>query len=396
MARGRVELVAVTPPAEFPAGSELMDSRRPLSYDATGVLDNTRLGLHALLKWVNATAAFRSIGTGRRVVDVGYFASVVEITDTLGLALCTDGVGSKVLVAEMLHRYDTIGIDCVAMNVNDAICVGAEPISFLDYIAVERATPEVLEQIARGLHAGAELARVSIVGGEISQIPDIIKGHTPGGGLDLVGMCAAIVPLDRIILGQHVAPGDAIVGVRSSGIHSNGFTLARKALFDVGGLAPGQHVDELGCTVGEELLRPTDIYVRPVMDLLNTQRLPIKALVNITGDGFLNLTRIQATVGFNLHTLPEPQPIFGLIRRLGNVPASEMYRVFNMGIGFCVIVPNDRAVLRAVEETFARYRGAAGQMLETRRIGDVVEDPSERIFLPGQQLVGEGDAFRFA
>ena len=251
-----------------------MATERSLSYRATGVVDNTQLGLGALLKWVNATAAFRSTGPGRRVVDVGYFASVVAITDTLGLALCTDGVGSKVLVAEMLGRYDTIGIDCVAMNVNDAICVGAEPISFLDYIAVERATPEMLEQIARGLHAGAERAGVSIVGGEISQIPDIIKGHAPGTGLDLVGMCAAIVPLDRIILGAEVAPGDVIVGVRSSGIHSNGLTLARKALFEIGGLAADQYVPELGCTVGEELLRPTDIYVRPVMELLGPGACP--------------------------------------------------------------------------------------------------------------------------
>ena len=372
-----------------------MDSARHLRYDATGVLDNTQLGLSALLKWVNATATFRSTGKGRRVVDIGFFASVVEITDTLGLALCTDGVGSKVLIAEMLHRYDTIGIDCVAMNVNDAICVGAEPVSFLDYIAIERATPEVLEQIARGLYAGAELAGVSIVGGEISQIPDIIKGHEPGGGLDLVGMCAGIVPLDRIILGEHVAPGDVIVGVRSSGIHSNGLSLARKALFDSGRLEPDQHMPELGCTVGEELLRPTDIYVRPIMDLLNKQHLPIRALVNITSDGFLNLARIKAAVGFNLDDLPEPQRIFGLIQDLGGVSLPEMYRVFNMGIGFCLIVPNDRAVLRAVEQTFTTYRGSAEHTFETRQIGRVVDDKRKRVFLPKQKLVGEGAEFRF-
>src|SRR5438128_3232404 len=176
-----------------------MAADQPLSYRATGVLDNAQLGLSALLKWVNATSQFRATGTGRRVVDVGFFASVVAITDTLGLALCTDGVGSKVLIAEMLGRYDTIGIDCVAMNVNDAICVGAEPISFLDYIAIERATPEILEQIAEGLHHGAELAVVSIVGGEVSQLPSIIMCYDHGGGMDLVGICAAIVPLDRII-----------------------------------------------------------------------------------------------------------------------------------------------------------------------------------------------------
>jgi phosphoribosylformylglycinamidine cyclo-ligase len=288
----------------------------------------------------------------------------------------------------MLGRYDTIGIDCVAMNVNDAICVGAEPISFLDYIAIERATPEVLEQIARGLYRGAELAGVSIVGGEISQIPDIIKGHRPGGGVDLVGMCVGIVPLDRVILGQDVAPGDVVVGVHSSGVHSNGLTLARNALFATAGLKADEYVAELGCTVGEELLRPTDIYVRPVMDLLNVQRQPIRALVNITGDGFLNLPRIQAPVGFNLDTLPDPQPIFGLVRKLGRVPDPEMYRVFNMGIGFCIVVPDDAGVVRAVADTFATHR------LTTSVIGRVVADDRRRVFLPKQRLTGEGNEFR--
>jgi phosphoribosylformylglycinamidine cyclo-ligase len=365
-----------------------MAADRSLSYRATGVLDNTQLGLSALLQWVNATAQFRATGVGRRVVDVGFFASVVAVTDTLGLALCTDGVGTKVLVAEMLGRYDTIGIDCVAMNVNDAICVGAEPVSFLDYIAIERATPDILEGIARGLHRGAELARVAIVGGEISQIPEIIRGHRPGGGVDLVGVCAGIVPLDRVILGQDVKPGDVVVGVRSSGVHSNGFTLARKALFETAGLKADQHVPELGCTVGEELLRPTDIYVQPVMDLLNVQRVPLRALVNITGDGFLNLPRIQAPVGFHLDALPEPQPIFRLIQKLGRVPDAEMYRVFNMGIGFCIVVPDDVAVVRAVVDTFASHR------LTASVIGRVVADDRRRVFLAQQRLTGEGNEFR--
>jgi phosphoribosylformylglycinamidine cyclo-ligase len=317
---------------------------------------------------------------------------VVEITPDLGLALCTDGVGSKVLVAEMLHRYDTIGIDCVAMNVNDAICVGAEPVSFLDYIAIERATPEVLEGIARGLHEGARQANVAIVGGEISQIPEIIKGREPGGGLDLVGMCAGIVPLNRIILGQDVAPGDVIIGVRSAGVHSNGLTLARRALFDAGGLKVEQYVAELGCTVGEELLKPTHIYVSPVVDLLRDE-VPIRALANITSDGFLNLARIHnPRVGFRLDKLPEPQPIFGLIQASGNVPLTEMYRVFNMGIGFCLIVPNDSAVIDAVTRAFASS-GEGSCRFDAQMIGEVVADERKRVFLPEQNLVGEGDLF---
>lgn len=365
-----------------------MTGKRPLSYRAAGVLDNTQLGLAGLLGWVNRTAAFREGKTGRRVVEAGFFASVVDIGHNLGLALCTDGVGSKVLVAEMLQRYDTIGIDCVAMNVNDAICVGAEPISFLDYIAVERATPGVLEEIARGLYRGAELAGVAIVGGEISQTPDIIKGLAPGQGLDLVGMCAGIVPLDRVVLGREVTPGDVIVGVRSSGVHSNGFTLARKALFDQGGLKPDQHVDALGCTVGEELLRPTHIYVRPVVDLLYRERVPLRALAHITGDGLLNLARIDASVGFRLDRLPPPPPVFDLIQAQGDVAPAEMYRVFNMGIGFCVIVQDQAAVRDTVEQAF-RAHG-----FESQVIGTVMADDRKRVVLPAQGLVGEGDEFR--
>jgi phosphoribosylformylglycinamidine cyclo-ligase len=350
-----------------------MTTEHSLSYRATGVVDNTQLGLGGLLRWVNATAAFRSTGPGRRVVDVGYFASVVAITDTLGLALCTDGVGSKVLVAEMLGRYDTIGIDCVAMNVNDAICVGAEPISFLDYIAVERAAPEMLEQIARGLHAAPEHA----------QAPDQnIKGHA--GIARSVGMCAAIVLIAHP--GARSRPATS-----SSACAAAGFTatasLARKAL-EISGLAADQYLPELGCTVGEELLRPTDIYVRPVMELLRAGA-PVRALVNITGDGFLNLARIRATVGFDLDNLPEPQPIFRLIQTRGDVSDPEMYRVFNMGIGFCLIVPDDLAVLQSVKETFASHR------FETHRIGKVVAGEGQRVALPKQKLIGEGDGFRY-
>jgi phosphoribosylformylglycinamidine cyclo-ligase len=363
-------------------------SHRSLSYQAAGVLDNTQLGLSALLSWVNRSKAFRPSGrAGHPVLDVGFFASVVDLGNNMGLALCTDGVGSKVLVAEMLQRYDTIGIDCVAMNVNDAICVGAEPISFLDYIAIERATPHVLEEIGKGLYRGAELADVAIIGGEISQIPDIVRGREPGQGLDLSGMCAGLVPLDRVIIGRDVAPGDVIVGVRSNGIHSNGLTLARKALFEQGRLAPDQRIAELGGTIGEELLRPTHIYVRPVVELLFKRQVPIRALAHITGDGLLNLTRIAAAVGFRLDSLPPVPPIFELIQTTGRVPAAEMYYVFNMGIGFCLIVEDDVALLRTVEQVFAAHQFSSSV------IGKVVADDRQRVVLPKQNLVGEGDRF---
>src|SRR6266498_74163 len=364
-----------------------MTIKGSMHYREAGVLDNTELGLHALLNWVNRTGPFRGPGQpGRKAVEIGFYASVVDIGHGLGLALCTDGVGTKVLVAQMLERYDTIGIDCVAMNVNDAICVGAEPVSFLDYIAIESATPAVLEQIGRGLYEGARLASVSIVGGEISQIAEIIRGERPGQGLDLVGMCAGIVPLDRVVCSSDLRPNDAIVGLRSSGLHSNGFTLARKALLQMGGLKPDDYVPELACTVGEELLRPTHIYVMPIVDLVR-RNVPIRALVNITSDGFLNLARIDANVGFRIDRLPKPQPIFDLIQQTGKIDGDEMYRVFNMGIGFCVIVPDDRSVIHEVE-TAARSHG-----FEAHVIGSVIEDEAKRVFLPEQDLVGKGDHF---
>jgi phosphoribosylformylglycinamidine cyclo-ligase len=364
--------------------------RSSLTYRDTGVLNNAQLGLQALLSRIAPTKAFREIGErGRQVIDVGFFASVVEIAPGLGLVLCTDGVGTKVLVAEMLRRYDTIGIDCVAMNVNDAICLGAEPISFLDYIAIEQATPEILDEIGRGLYEGARLARVAIVGGEISQVPAIVRGEEPGLGLDLVGMCAATVSLDRIINGKNVVPGDVIIGIRSSGVHCNGFTLARRALFDKAGLKPDDYVAELGCSVGAELLRPTHIYVAPVLELLRAN-VSVKALVNITSDGFLNLHRIAASVGFWIDKLPKPQPIFELIRRSGNIDATEMYSVFNMGIGFCVIVPNDTVNVEAARAHIAAHG------FETVVIGEVVADGAKRVFLPEQHLIGSDDEFHEA
>lgn len=364
-----------------------MNDKKGTAYRDVGVQTAQELGLEAtLLKWVRATEDFRrGKQAGRSALDIGYFANVIDIGHGVGLAITTDGVGTKVLVAEMLGRYDTIGIDCVAMNVNDIICVGAEPLSMVDYIGVEKATPEVLDAIGRGLYEGAKRAGINIVGGETSQMSEVIHGAKEGGGLDLVGMCVGLVAIDTINVGQKVTPGDLIIGLRSSGIHSNGLTLARKLLFEAGHLKPDSYLPELGRTVGEELLEPTRIYVPVVMELL--QRVPIKALINVTGDGFLNLTRIRPAVGFRIKNLPDPQPIFKLIQEVGNVPDREMYHIFNMGIGFCVIVPNDREVLNAV------HKVAYAHKVDSFEIGEVVEDPDRRVFIPEKDLVGQGDRF---
>jgi phosphoribosylformylglycinamidine cyclo-ligase len=230
------------------------------------------------------------------------------------------------VVVERLGRYDTIGIDCVAMNVNDVVCVGAEPIAMLDFILTERADPAVCEQLGIGLARGAELAGIEIPGGEIAQVGDIVTGH------ELGGTCVGLVDLDALVTGAAVEPGDPVIGLPSSGLHSNGYTLARKALAEV-----PLDDERLGRSLGEVLLEPTEIYVQAVLELLRST-VEVRGLVHITGDGLDNLRRLEAEVGYAIDDpLPVP-PVFALIQELAEVSDDEMHRVFNMGCGFCCVV----------------------------------------------------------
>jgi phosphoribosylformylglycinamidine cyclo-ligase len=302
---------------------------------------------------------------------------VIEI-DGVGLALCTDGVGSKTIIAERMRKYDTIGIDCVAMNVNDMICVGAKPLSLVDYIAVENADAAMLDAIAVGLCEGARQANISISGGETAQLKDIVKGF------DLVGMAVGRVDLERVLCGKGVSDGDIVIGVRSSGVHSNGLSLARRAFFDNERFGIDHRFDELDATLGEELLRPTDIYVPEAMEILEHVK-GVKALINITGDGLLNLARVHSDVGFEIENLIEPQPIFSLIQRYADVPDSEMFEVFNMGIGFCYIV--DPASVDLTLSILKRHGRQA------QRIGHAVADREKTVRVPQRNLVGRHKTF---
>lgn len=283
------------------------------------------------------------------LLPFGYFANVIDIGGT-GIAICTDGVGSKALIAQMMGRYDTIGVDCVAMNVNDLICVGAKPVSMVDYLAVENARPGFFDEIAKGLEQGAKTAGVSISGGEIAQLRAMIKGQTEGSGFDLAGAAIGQVDLDKIIIGQAIEDGDVVIGLESNGIHSNGVTLARKIFFDDNKYEVHSEFPEINCTLGEELLKPTYIYVKEVLDVLS-HGLKVKALIHITSYGFFNLARVKSNVGFVIDKLPTIPPIFSLIMQFGNVPWREMFSLYNMGIGFCIVVPQDDAarVLSIVE-----------------------------------------------
>jgi phosphoribosylformylglycinamidine cyclo-ligase len=270
-----------------------------------------------------------ALGAARRqtLLPSGHYANVVAVGDGLGIALTTDGVGTKLLVAEQLGRWDTVGIDCIAMNVNDVICVGAEPIALVDYLAVDEADPEVAEQIGRGLAAGAEMAGIDIVGGELAQLGDIVNG------LDLAAACFGVVAPDDLITGSGIQPGDAIIGIPSSGLHSNGYTLARSALEEL-----GWDDQTLGRPLGDALLEPTTIYVKSVMELIRSA-VEVRGLAHITSGGLDNLLRLHADVTYEISDPLEPPAIFGLIAERASVSDEEMHQVFNMGCGFCVVVP---------------------------------------------------------
>src|SRR3954466_10504015 len=213
----------------------------------------------AVAALVDVLSGIRTGRPSRAALESGHYANVLKLDDERGLALSCDSVGSKVILCEQLGRYDTIGIDLWGMNANDVICVGADPIALLDYIAVEEANPEVLEQIALGLREGAEQAGAEIPGGELAVLPDLLRGHPSPRGFDLVGFCVGLVDLNRIITGGRINPGDALIGLPSSGIHSNGLSLARSVLTDLD--------EEIGDgTVGDMLLEPTVLYVKAIRE----------------------------------------------------------------------------------------------------------------------------------
>jgi phosphoribosylformylglycinamidine cyclo-ligase len=296
---------------------------------------------------------------GETLTGIGHFCSLIRIDHSRALAIATDGVGSKIKVAEALGRFDTIGIDLIAMNVNDLICSGARPLSLVDYIAFEKVDPDVAEEIGKGLKEGAEEADISISGGEIATLPEIIKG------VDLAGTGIGVVDLDGIVTGEKCEPGHVVIGLESSGVHSNGLTLARKALL-------GHHtIDERifgDKSVGLELLTPTKIYAREVLDLI--ENVDVLGLANITGGGLGNLQRITK-YGFLMDNLPSPQEVFKKIQDLEGISDKEMYRTFNMGIGFCVVMKGEDAE-DAIQ--ICSNHGTKAQV-----IGHVEKEPGVRI-----------------
>lgn len=262
----------------------------------------------------------------------GHYAGMIEFNE-YALVLCTDGVGSKVEIANQMKKWDTVGIDCIAMNVNDAICVGAEPLAFVDYLAIEDPLPEITKQIGKGLQKGAELSNISIISGETASLPEIINGF------DLAGTCLAYVKKQDIITGEKIVPGDTIIGLSSSGIHSNGYSLVRKVIQHAN-MFYDDKIDK-NKTIGEILLTPTTIYVKETIELF--KKIKPHGLAHITGGGLRNLPRLNKNVKFVIDNPFEPHFIFKFIQEKGNIDTKEMYQTFNMGMGLAIIVSKEKS-----------------------------------------------------
>jgi phosphoribosylformylglycinamidine cyclo-ligase len=268
------------------------------------------------------------------------------------LVSCTDGVGTKLKLACAAGKHDTVGIDLVAMSVNDAICCGADPLFFLDYVAMPKDDPDLLEAIVSGIATGCKESGAALLGGETAIMPDLYQP----GEYDLAGFCVGVAERSKIIDGKAIKPGDRLIGIASSGLHSNGFSLARKAVFEVSGLKGTDFIPELGRTVFDALLEPTRIYVKPVLALLEEfdANDGIRGIAHITGGGLEeNLGRIlpsglRAEIVPNSWNIPE---IFNWLQRIGNIDLDEMFRVFNMGIGLVLVVKPDRfgAVQKSID-----------------------------------------------
>jgi phosphoribosylformylglycinamidine cyclo-ligase len=331
----------------------------PLTYRAAGV--DIRAGEEAVRRIAPLAAS-----THRPEVlgGIGSFAAFCGVPSGYRdpvLVSSTDGVGTKLKIAIMADRHDTIGLDLVAMGVNDVLVHGAEPLFFLDYLAVHRVEPDKIEAIVSGIAAGCREAGCALVGGETAEMGAF---YGPGE-YDLAGFAVGVAERSALITGEHVAVGDRVLGLGSSGLHSNGYTLAREAIFGRMGLKLGDPIPGVGRRVGDELLEPTRIYVKPVLGLI--RELPVKAMAHITGGGITeNLPRVLPAgrcARIDPASWPAP-PVFAAIQRAAAVDDAEMRRTFNMGIGFVVVVAAADAAAAA------RHLEAAGERVYG--IGEIV------------------------
>jgi phosphoribosylformylglycinamidine cyclo-ligase len=360
----------------------------PSAYAQAGVDEEREQEAFAkvMRPWLARTKVRSDMVTSITGLASGYFATIMHLPPGPAIALTTDGVGTKIMLAEEARRWEPIGVDCVANNVNDLICVGAVPLALLDYIATDRIDESVMDEVARGLFLGAEQAGIAIPGGEIAQIGEMLAKSTSGAPtIDLVGTAIGAVPVGRTPLdGSQVQPGDVVIGLPSSGLHSNGYSLARHSLFKKGGKSLDDAMPGSDRKVVDALLQPTRVYVNAAEALWAAGVTP-HGMAHISGGGLLNIARLAANVSYELDTLPDAPEIFGLIASAGDVDAATMYATFNMGIGFCIVL--DEADVPAALEAL---KGAGEDAV---RIGKVTAEPGRNVTITAAGLKGKGDAF---
>jgi phosphoribosylformylglycinamidine cyclo-ligase len=310
------------------------------------------------------------------VLGIGHYAGVLEFGDHY-FAFHVDGVGTKILIAQKMNYYETIGYDCVAMGVNDIICIGAKPVAFMDYLVIEKYNKKLINEIVHGISKAAEESNVYVIGGETAMMPEIIKGARTNYGFDLVGITFGYLRKEDLIDGSAIKKGDVIVGLESSGIHSNGYTLARKILLERYSLT--EKIEGFESILGEELLRATRIYVKPILEA--KEKCEIHGIAHITGGAFTKLLRLAKykNFGFMLDNMPPMPPIFKLIMKEGDISATEMYRTFNCGIGMCVITPKEYA--HDVIDIAEKHK------IKAQIVGKVVDEYGVFVRYKGRKLV---------
>ncbi|MCI8636341.1 MAG: phosphoribosylformylglycinamidine cyclo-ligase [Clostridia bacterium] len=331
---------------------------------------------------VDVTAGYKSVELMKEAVKSTYNKNVISDLGGFGglfalnekeikepiLVSGTDGVGTKLKLAFLMNKHDTIGQDCVAMCVNDIICCGAKPLFFLDYMALGKNIPEVVATIVKGVTDGCKMAGCSLVGGETAEMP----GFYQQGEYDLAGFCVGVVEKEKMLNNKTIEVGDKVIGIASSGVHSNGFSLVRK-IFNINEETVKEYKEELGMTLGEALLTPTKIYVKAILELL--QNVEVKGISHITGGGFYEnmprMLRDDISIEIKKDSYPVP-PIFKLIQKAGNIEERDMYNTFNMGIGMAVIVKKEEAQ-KAIEilEKQGEKAYEIGEIVEMRQEGQV-------------------------
>jgi len=310
------------------------------------------------------------------VLQIGHYAGVLEYGDDY-FAFHVDGVGTKILVAQMMNYYETIGQDVVAMGVNDLVCIGAKPVAFMDYLAIEKPNKKMISEIINGIRKAAEQTNVHVIAGETAVIPEMIKGAKKLHGFDIVGFTFGHLKKDDLVDGSRIQKNDVIIGLESNGLHSNGYTLARKILLEKYSLT--EKIPELGGILGEELLKPTRIYSNCILEI--TKNLQVNGLAHITGGGFTKLLRLSKSkdIGFSLEKFPLLPPIFKLIMKTGDISISEMFKTFNCGIGFCIIA--DKAIEEEILEICAKHN------INAYAIGKVVNKRGVFVKYKGRKIV---------